>query len=123
MIRAPDSLGCGQAAFGGSNTDAADLNKNIAYEPKSFNEKSKIMSEITGAQIRAARALLRWTAEDLAEAACVGLSTIRRAEADDGPPTITVANLKLIQMTLQGAGIEFITRNGGGVGVRFKEPT
>jgi transcriptional regulator with XRE-family HTH domain len=81
----------------------------------------KIMSEITGAQIRAARALLRWTAEDLAESASVGLSTIRRAEAEDGPPSITAANLKLVRMALENAGIEFITRNGGGVGVRFKE--
>ncbi|WP_028748329.1 transcriptional regulator [Rhizobium mesoamericanum] len=79
------------------------------------------MSELTGAQIRAARALLRWTAEDLAESASVGLSTIRRAEAEDGLPSITAANLKLIRMTLENAGIEFITRNGGGVGVRFKE--
>ena len=102
--------------------NTADVNQNIAHERKSFNEKSKIMSELTGAQIRAARALLRWTAEDLAESASVGLSTIRRAEAEDGPPSITAANLKLIRMTLENAGIEFITRNGGGVGVRFKEP-
>jgi ribosome-binding protein aMBF1 (putative translation factor) len=101
--------------------NTADVKQNIAHERKSFNEKSKIMSELTGAQIRAARALLRWTAEDLAESASVGLSTIRRAEAEDGPPSITAANLKLIQMTLENAGIEFITRNGGGVGVRFKE--
>ncbi len=102
--------------------NAADLNQNIAHELKSFNEKSKIMSKITGAQIRAARALLRWTAEDLAESASVGLSTIRRAEAEDGPPSITAANSKLIRMTLENAGIQFITRNGGGVGVRFKDP-
>jgi transcriptional regulator with XRE-family HTH domain len=80
------------------------------------------MNEITGAQIRAARALLRWTAEHLAESASVGLSTVRRAEADDGLPVITSANLKLLRMTLEGAGIEFIAVNGGGVGVRFKKP-
>lgn len=80
------------------------------------------MSEITGAQIRAARALLRWTAEDLANSASVGLSTIRRAEADDGIPAITAANLKLIHLTLENAGIDFIPINGGGVGVRFKHP-
>lgn len=80
------------------------------------------MSEITGAQIRAARALLRWTAEYLAESASVGISTIRRAEADNGLPAITSANLKLIKMTLEAAGIEFIPTNGAGVGVRFKNP-
>ncbi|MEJ1117041.1 helix-turn-helix domain-containing protein [Phyllobacterium sp. CCNWLW109] len=78
------------------------------------------MSGITGTQIRAARALLRWTAEDLAKSAGVGVMTVRRAEADDGQPTITGANLKLIRITLEDAGIEFIARNGGGVGVRFR---
>ncbi|NEI74297.1 transcriptional regulator [Rhizobium lusitanum] len=80
------------------------------------------MSEITGAQIRASRALLRWTAEDLAKAASTGVMTIRRAEAEDGRPSITAANLKLIKMTLEDAGIEFIPENGGGAGVRFKKP-
>ncbi|QCJ00666.1 transcriptional regulator [Agrobacterium larrymoorei] len=80
------------------------------------------MSEITGAQIRAARALLRWTAEHLAESASVGLSTVRRAEADDSAPAITAANLKLLRITLEAAGVEFIPTNGGGVGVRFKKP-
>lgn len=81
------------------------------------------MSEITGAQIRAARALLRWTAEDLAKSASVGVMTVRRAEAEDGAPSITTANLKLIRLTLEAAGIEFIPENGGGVGIRFKRPT
>ncbi|KQV17289.1 transcriptional regulator [Rhizobium sp. Root1203] len=81
------------------------------------------MSEITGAQIRAARALLKWTAETLAETASVGLSTIRRAEAENGAPSITAANLKLIRMVLESAGIQFLPSNGGGVGVRFKQPS
>ena len=79
------------------------------------------MIAITGAQIRAARALVRWTAEELAASAGVGVSTIRRAEAEDGLPTVTAANLKLIRITLESAGIEFIPENGGGVGVRFKK--
>lgn len=80
------------------------------------------MNGITGAQIRAARALLRWSAEDLAKAASVGVTTIRRAEAEDRRPPITAANLKLIRITFEGAGIEFIPEDGGGVGVRFKNP-
>jgi transcriptional regulator with XRE-family HTH domain len=82
----------------------------------------KTMRKITGAQIRAARALVRWTAKKLADSASVGVSTIRRAEEDDGLPSITTANLKLIQIALENAGIEFIAENGGGVGVRFKNP-
>lgn len=87
-----------------------------------YNEKLKNMSGITGTQIRAARALLRWTAEDLSKSAGVGVMTVRRAEAEDGQPSITAANLKLIRITLEEAGIEFIASNGGGVGVRFKNP-
>ncbi|WFP95549.1 helix-turn-helix domain-containing protein [Ensifer adhaerens] len=79
------------------------------------------MSVITGAQIRAARALVRWTAEELANAASVGLSTIRRAEAEDGPPTITPANLKLIRIALESAGVEFIPDHGDGAGIRLKK--
>lgn len=81
------------------------------------------MIKITGAQIRAARALIRWTAEDLAKEAGVGVSTIRRAESEDGLPSLTVANLKVIRDTLEDAGIEFISENGGGVGIRFKKST
>jgi transcriptional regulator with XRE-family HTH domain len=88
---------------------------------KSSTEKLKFMSVITGAQIRAARALVRWTAEELANAASVGLSTIRRAEAEDGPPTITPANLKLIRIALESAGVEFIPDHGDGAGIRLKK--
>jgi transcriptional regulator with XRE-family HTH domain len=95
----------------------------MPHERKKFNEKTENMNEITGSQIRAARALVRWTAADLANLASVGVSTIRRAEAEDGLPPITAANLKLIRIAFEDAGIEFISRNGGGVGVRFKNRT
>ncbi|WP_454745888.1 transcriptional regulator [Ciceribacter selenitireducens] len=81
------------------------------------------MKPITGAQIRAARGLIRWTAQDLAQAAVVGISTVRRAEAEDRAPTITAANLNAIQSALENAGIEFIPENGGGAGVRFAKPS
>ncbi len=77
------------------------------------------MKEITGAQIRAARALVRWSAEDLAVAASVGVATVRRAEAEDGIPATTIANRKAICGALEAAGIEFIPENGGGPGVRL----
>ncbi|WP_426124465.1 helix-turn-helix domain-containing protein [Pararhizobium sp. PWRC1-1] len=83
--------------------------------------KSHDNKEITGAQIRAARALLRWSAKDLAREAGVGVATISRAEVEEGHTTLTTANLKAIQMALENAGIEFIPGNGGGVGVRFRD--
>lgn len=87
-----------------------------------INLKSDDNYEITGAQIRAARGLVRWSAKELANAASVGVATISRAEVHDGRPPITAANLKAIQQALEDAGIEFIPTNGGGVGVRFRSP-
>ncbi|MBE2181613.1 MAG: transcriptional regulator [Chthoniobacterales bacterium] len=76
---------------------------------------------ITGAQIRAARALVRWSAGQLAEAAKIGLMTVRRAEATDGAVGITDANAHAIRTALEAAGVEFIAENGGGPGVRLSK--
>jgi hypothetical protein len=76
---------------------------------------------LTSAQIRAGRALIRWRAEDLAEASAVGVATIRRAELADGPPAMTAANQIAVRRALEGAGVEFIDQNGGGAGVRLRK--
>lgn len=76
---------------------------------------------LTGSQIRAARALLRWSAEKLAEEACLGRITITRAEAVDGLPNLTKANMAALIRVLEAAGVEFIPENGGGPGVRMKK--
>jgi len=78
---------------------------------------------ITGAQIRAARALLRWSAEDLASKSKLGVATVRRAEAADGQPSITEANGETIRAALESSGVEFIAENGGGPGVRLRKDT
>jgi transcriptional regulator with XRE-family HTH domain len=78
------------------------------------------MKQITAAQIRAARALLRWSAEDLARAAVLGVATVRRAELAEGEIPMTAANNLAVRRALEAAGVEFIDRNGGGEGVRFK---
>jgi hypothetical protein len=75
---------------------------------------------LTSAQIRGARALLRWRAEDLAREACVGVATIRRAELTKKATLLIPATDQAIRRALERAGIEFIEENGGGVGVRFK---
>lgn len=45
---------------------------------------------ITGAQVRAAKSLLRWSGSDLAAQAGVSLSSIRRIEAFEGAPDSAV---------------------------------
>ena len=83
--------------------------------------KSPDRKFITGAQMRAARALIRWSAEDLAREAMLGVATVRRAEAGDGPVQMTAANAAAIARALEAAGIEFIAGNGNGPGVRFRK--
>jgi hypothetical protein len=70
-------------------------------------------------QIRAARALIRWTAEDLSRQSAVSLRTIRRAELAERHTSMTAANDLAVRRTLEAAGVEFIDENGGGPGVRL----
>ena len=79
------------------------------------------MKSLTSAQIRAARALLRGSAEDLARASALGLATIRRAENSE-THSMTAANDFTVRRTLEAAGVEFIDENGGGAGVRLAKP-
>jgi hypothetical protein len=75
---------------------------------------------LSSAQIRAARALLRWSAQDLARASAVGVNTIRRAEVAEERISLTAANDFAIRRALEAAGVEFIDENGGGPGVRLR---
>jgi transcriptional regulator with XRE-family HTH domain len=79
------------------------------------------MKNITTAQLRAARALLRWSAEDLATAAGVSLVTIRRAEPKDGPLAMIPANAAAVRRALETAGVIFVPENGEGAGVRLRK--
>jgi len=79
------------------------------------------IKHLTSAQIRAARSLIRWTAEDLAAASTLSVATIRRAELTESETSLTTANDRTIRRTLEAAGIEFIDENGGGAGVRLQK--
>jgi len=72
-------------------------------------------------KIRAARALLRWSAEDLARASTLGVTTIRRAELTEAQTSMTTANDLAVRRALEAAGVEFIDDNGGGPGVRLRQ--
>jgi hypothetical protein len=76
---------------------------------------------LTSAQIRAARALLKWRANDLAREAALGLNTIKRAEVAENKTSLTTANDTAIRRVLEAAGVEFIDENGGGPGVRLRK--
>jgi hypothetical protein len=76
---------------------------------------------LTGAQIRAARALLKWSAAELARACALGVNTIRRAELADGMTSLTAANELALRRAFEAAGVEFIDENGGAPGVRLRK--
>ncbi len=75
---------------------------------------------LTSDQVRAARALLRWSAQRLADESGVSWKTIQRMEAVDGVPSATAKNLKAIQDTLEDAGVIFIDADDDGPGVRLR---
>jgi len=94
-------------------------------------------SEITGAQIRAARAFLRWTISDLATNANVGISTVQSVERADGNPANVsekgiettrdyradsrAESLRRICQALTNAGVTFLPDDGStGEGLRCK---
>ena len=54
------------------------------------------------------------TAQELADKARVGVATVRRAEAEDGPISITEANAAALRRALEAAGVVIIEENGGG---------
>ena len=75
---------------------------------------------ISTAQIKAARALLGWTAKDLAQQSGVSLATIQRLEPQVGVPVSHHRTLVDIKRALEAAGIEFIGTPENGPGVRKK---
>ena len=72
-------------------------------------------------QIRAGRALIKWSADDLARHSAVSLRTIRRAELAETHTALTAANDLAIRRALEAVGVEFIDENGGGAGVRLQK--
>ena len=78
---------------------------------------------LNGAQLRAARSLLRMSAEELAARSGIGVATIRRAEAANGSVRMTRANIQAVMRVFEQVGVEFIPAGApvpsGGPGVRF----
>ncbi len=71
-------------------------------------------------QIRAARALLRWSARELAARSSVHLTTIQRMEGQHGVLRGRIATLQKVRAALEAAGVEFTEPKRGGSGVRLQ---
>ena len=71
-------------------------------------------------QSRAARGLLGWSQQKLAEMASVSLATVQFFETNKHQPIKN--NLTAMRRALEDACVEFLpARNGKGVGVRLRE--
>ena len=75
---------------------------------------------ITSEQCRAARGLLAWSQQDLADKSGVGIVTIHQLEAGTSQPRR--ATTDVVRRAFEAAGVVFIDENGGGPGVRLKKP-
>lgn len=65
--------------------------------------------------MRAARALLGWTQEELSARAKVALGTVKRMEGFDGPVGARTDTLRRIVAVFEKAGIEFLNDDKPGV--------
>jgi predicted transcriptional regulator len=72
-------------------------------------------------QVKAARSLLGWSQDDLAEHSGVSKPTIGRLEATDSDEPIggRPETGQALVVAIEKAGVEFIPENGGGAGVRL----
>jgi hypothetical protein len=73
---------------------------------------------ISPAQSRAARGLLDWTQQQLAEA--VGLTALSIRSFEKGG-NVRPANLSRIRDAFEAAGVIFVEENGQGAGVRLRK--
>jgi transcriptional regulator with XRE-family HTH domain len=102
-----------------STLESSDIASVLCYHAHRIRGKTMLRS-LTVEQSRAARGLLNWSQNQLADAANIGRATIRRFEA--GRRTPIPNNLAAIRRALEDAGVEFISAKGGkGVGVRLIE--
>ena len=75
---------------------------------------------ITSAQIRAARAMLDWSREQLSDNSSVGISALMRLESAEGVPSGNIKTFEAVQKAFEKAGIEFLGSPEEGAGVRWK---
>ena len=79
-----------------------------------------------GEQIRAARALLGWTASNLAEQSGVSYPTIQRIDATRGAVSGRYDTIEAIRKALESQGIQFLEcgdiASGAGVVLKTTEP-
>ncbi|MFY9287541.1 MAG: helix-turn-helix transcriptional regulator [Alphaproteobacteria bacterium] len=70
----------------------------------------ELVSVISPKQVKAARALLDWSQDDLANNTNLSVATIRKLEVGDTLPRSLTANI--VRRAMEGAGLEFLEADG-----------
>ena len=74
-------------------------------------------------QLRAGRGLVGIGQKELADMAGIAVATLRRMEDDSiGPERSNAGSVQRVKDCLESAGVEFISENDGGAGVRLAKP-
>ena len=77
---------------------------------------------LTAGQIRAARGLLDWGQQKLADETKLSVQTIKRMESARGPEGSTAANADAVRRALEKGGVIFTIKDAqGGAGVRLRK--
>ncbi len=72
-------------------------------------------------QIKAARALLGWSQDDLSKASDVSIPTVKRLEALNGDIGGRATTAAALVAALESAGVVFLPENGNGPGVALRK--
>ena len=81
-----------------------------------------MVDRLSPALVRGARGMLDWSLVDLARAAAVSVSTIKRIEKGQPYPVVTTSKLASIQRALEEAGVLFLLDDGRGPGLKLCRP-
>ena len=76
---------------------------------------------LSGAQIRAARGLLDWSRDELAQAAGLSSATVKRMEGQEGTISANHQTVTAVVAAIEAAGVTLIADDEQGAGVRFKK--
>jgi ribosome-binding protein aMBF1 (putative translation factor) len=119
-MRRPEWAGCKQSKDDVPIPYTTRVNVPIAYKPQRGCSESRTQLMITPAQLRAARAIVGWSREKLAEKSGVGMPTIRDFELNNTDSKQGTVNKW--RRALEIAGVEFIEEDDiKGPGVRLRE--
>ena len=75
---------------------------------------------IDGRQVRAARAMLGWSREELLDASGISMSALLRLQSAQADTRIST--LSKVVRALNQAGVEFVNREDGAIGVMLRHP-